>query len=101
MSGRSDWLTENAKIVADKLAARSGSLKKILSAGVIALDDMTADEREYYMAKADGVELERPQGFSSDIEKRLEPIIRRIVKKSLAAAKAPQKQKRAASSKSY
>lgn len=54
MGSRTDWLTEFAKPVADELAARMGSQKRILSAGVLALADMTPDQREYYMAKAVG-----------------------------------------------
>jgi hypothetical protein len=58
MPKRTDWLTEFARPVAEDLAARCGSLKKIMSAGVMALNDLSAEEREYYMAKADGVDLE-------------------------------------------
>lgn len=55
MGGRTDWLTEVAKPVAEKLAARCGSLKKTLSAGIMALDFLSPSEREYFMAKAEGM----------------------------------------------
>ena len=58
MGSRSDWLTEFAKPVADQLAIRAGSLKHVLSAGVMALDGCTASQREYYMARATGVEVD-------------------------------------------
>ena len=58
MGSRSDWLTDFAKPVADDLAARSGSLKHVLSAGVMALAGCTAELREYYMARAMGAEID-------------------------------------------
>jgi len=57
MGKRSDWLTEFAKPVADVLADRMGALNRVLSAGVMALADMTPDQREYYMAKAVGHDI--------------------------------------------
>ena len=58
MGSRSDWLTDFAKPVADDLAARSGSLKHVLSAGVMALAGCMAELREYYMARATGAEID-------------------------------------------
>ncbi|MHC4121964.1 MAG: hypothetical protein ACYSSI_00190 [Planctomycetota bacterium] len=58
MPKRSDWLTDYARPLAEELAARCGSLKKVMSAGIVALYNMTPTEREQYMAKADGVEVE-------------------------------------------
>lgn len=57
MPRRTDWLTEFARPLAEDLAARCGSLKKVMSAGVMALDSLSPDEREYFMAKADGVNV--------------------------------------------
>jgi len=57
MAGRTDWLTKFAKPVADDLAARCGSLKKVLSAGILALKALSAEEREKFMAAANGMEL--------------------------------------------
>jgi len=37
---------------------RCGSLKKVLSAGVLALDALSAEEREAFMACASGLEIE-------------------------------------------
>jgi len=68
MAKRTNDLTEFAKIVADKLAARCGSLKKVLSAGIMALDALSAEEREKFMAAANGVKLEpsiKPAGKES------------------------------------
>jgi len=59
MATRIDDLEEFAKPVAAELVARSGNLKRILSAGVMALQDSSAETREYYMARAVGKEVER------------------------------------------
>lgn len=58
MSGRTDYLTEFAKPIADKMADRCGSLKKVLSAGVLALDALSPDLRELFMAMASGKKTE-------------------------------------------
>jgi len=63
MATRTNDLTEFAKPIADELVATSGSLKRILSAGVLALNDLTPHEKEIYMARAIGRE---PKPFSSD-----------------------------------
>jgi hypothetical protein len=55
---RSDWLTEHAKLICDDLAKRTGSLKIVLSAGVIALSKLSAEEREKMIAEANGLGLE-------------------------------------------
>lgn len=60
MASRTEDLTDAAKPVADKLAARCGSLKKVLSAGVLALDSCSAEEREKFMAQASGLEVVIP-----------------------------------------
>jgi hypothetical protein len=57
MPTRTNDLTESAKPIADKLVAQYGVVKKVLSAGILALDDLMPEEREYYMAKAAGVDL--------------------------------------------
>lgn len=58
MATRTNDLTEFAKPAADKLAERCGSLKRVLSAGILALDSLSADEREQFMAKAIGADME-------------------------------------------
>ena len=74
MGSRSDWLTDFAKPVADDLAARSGSLKHVLSAGVMALAGCTAELREYYMARAMGAEID-PQAEEARIARMLVNIL--------------------------
>lgn len=54
MATRSNDLTEFAKPVADELAEKCGSLKRVLSASVLCLKDCTPEVREYYMSKAIG-----------------------------------------------
>lgn len=61
MATRTNDLTEFAKPVADKLAARCGSLKKVLSAGIMAFDSLSPNAREHFMAMADGEEVESLQ----------------------------------------
>lgn len=61
MPTRTDNLTEIAKPIADRLTAHCGSLKRILSAGVMALDACSAEEREMYMAAAIGAHYESPE----------------------------------------
>ena len=60
MGSRTDWLTDFAKPFADELVERTGSQKRVLSAGVLALYDLTPEQREYYMAKAVGKDLTEP-----------------------------------------
>lgn len=57
MTKRSDRiLTEAAESAVESLKKTYGprSLKRIISAGVLALNDLTAEEREYYCALAAG-----------------------------------------------
>lgn len=78
MAKRTNDLTEFAQPVADELAARCGSLKKVLSAGIMALNDMSPEKREYYMSLASGKKAEPPL---DDISK-LKEHIRKIAKKT-------------------
>jgi len=75
MSGRTDWLTDFAKPVADKLAAHCGSLKKVLSAGIMALDALSADDREKFMAEANGAKLEPSKKIKPTAKKSLQDTI--------------------------
>lgn len=59
MATRTNDLTEFAKPVADQLAERCGSLKRVLSAGILALDSLSAEEREQFMAKATSADLKK------------------------------------------
>jgi hypothetical protein len=54
MAKRTNDLTEAAQSVAEVLAQRTGSLKVVLSAGVIALSQLDADDREKAIATANG-----------------------------------------------
>lgn len=65
MAGRTDALTEIAKPIADRLFAHCGSLKRILSAGVLALDALPPEERERFMAAAIGARYESPQSVKA------------------------------------
>lgn len=58
MATRTNDLTEFAKPVADYLYKRIGSLKLVLSAGVIALSKLSPDEREKMIAEANGLGLD-------------------------------------------
>jgi len=60
MATRTNDLTEVAKPVADEMAARTGTLKQLLSAGVLAFANLTPAMREYYMALAVGKEIPKP-----------------------------------------
>jgi len=51
-------LTKTAQPIANRLIVRCGSLKRVLSAGVLALDKLGAEEREELMALAAGITSE-------------------------------------------
>ena len=57
MATRTQDLTEFSKPIADEMAARCGSLKHVLSAGVIALKAASPGMREIYMARATGKDV--------------------------------------------
>jgi len=66
--GRTEWLTPIARERADKLAARCGSLKKVMSAGIMAFDSLSSDDRERFMALAEGIETaDEPQQAAENI----------------------------------
>jgi len=115
MTRRIDDLTEFAKPVADDLADRMGSLKRVLSAGVLALADLSPDKREYYMAKSVGKEPLNPAIDStgqpindivenikyfvrykipSDEERRVLESLRQLLSDDIAARAIAGKQKR-------
>jgi len=60
MGTRSNDLTEVSKNLAEKLRLRIGSLKLVLSAGVVALSKLTAEDREEMVAEAQGITAEKP-----------------------------------------
>ena len=59
MGTRSNDLTEVSKILAEKLRLRIGSLKLVLSASVVALSKLSAEERENMVAEAQGIAGEK------------------------------------------
>ena len=66
MGTRTSDLTEVAKKVAEKLRLRVGSLKLVLSAGVIALSKLSADERENMIDEANGPGAEQEGATIAD-----------------------------------
>ena len=78
MATRTNDLTEFAKPVADRLAERCGSLKRVLSAGILALDSLSAEEREQFMAKATSSEVnnntENPKHKKPDFAESIENV---------------------------
>ena len=78
MSGRTDWLTYIAKPIADDLADRMGSLKRVLSAGIMALNDMTPDQREYYMAKSVGKDEPKSESSDADLDDEIRAFARQF-----------------------
>ena len=60
MSGRSDYLTESTKPIADTWARRTGTLKMVLSAGVLAFTRLSQKDRERLLAEAAGDNSESP-----------------------------------------
>jgi len=75
MARRTDDLTEIAKPIAESLADQTGSLKRVLSAGVMAFNELGAAKRQYYITKAGGVEITPESESPSEDE-----VYREIVK---------------------
>lgn len=74
-------LTPPAQVVAEQLIATSGGTKTLLSAGVIAFDRLTLEQRQHAIAEANGVE-----GVKLDLNKvpdidRLWAEVKKIAKK--------------------
>lgn len=76
MGTRTNDLTEFAKPVADHLYKRIGSLKIVLSAGVIALSKLSPDEREKMISEATGFGLEPLKGPEEEFRRRVLEIFR-------------------------
>ena len=62
MATRTTDLTASAKPIADEMAIRCGTLKVALSAGIIALSKLSAEQREQAIAEANG----RRPGLADD-----------------------------------
>ena len=71
MGTRIEDLTEFAQEPAQELVARLGFLKKVLSAGIMALYDLSPEFREYYMAKAVGLKIPVGEKIDSIITSQL------------------------------
>ena len=96
MATRTEDLTEFAKPIANELTAKTGTLKRVLSAGVMALYDMTPEQREYYMAKANGLTLEAKPETDKNLDEQIRQLVRNaaVLTKKLqdhAAANAPKR----------
>lgn len=65
MPTRIENLEAVAQPVAKMLHAEGPTIKRLLSAGVLALKDCTLEERSYYYAKAVGVEIPRPDSLET------------------------------------
>ena len=79
MGSRTDWLTEFAQPVAQELAERCGSLKRVLSAGVLILKDASPEIREYYMAKSVGADLTELEKPDEEFRKRVSQIVQETI----------------------
>lgn len=70
MSRRIDYLTDPARQAAERLVKYTGSMKIVLSAGLIALSKLTAEQREQMIAEANGIlpeETEQPENINHAI----------------------------------
>ena len=81
MATRIQDLELAAQPIARYLVERSGSIKRVMSAGVIALGQMTADERETFFAAAGGAPL--PEKPLVPMQKQLDEILQEVRRASL------------------
>ena len=90
MATRTNDLTEFAKSIADNMAMRCGTLKVALSAGIIALSKLSAEDRERAIAEANGqqADIEKP---TESVQKpvTLRDAIKKIVRKTKAEQELP------------
>ena len=84
MATRTTDLTEFAQPPANEMYAQLGSLKRVLSAGVLALYEHEPAMRQYYMARAMGFEIEKPTTnrtepeSEEEIQEQLVVLLKRI-----------------------
>ncbi len=69
-------MTEFAKPAADYLYKRIGSLKTVLSAGVIALSKLSPEKREEMIAEANGLGLESLNYPEAEFRKKVLKILK-------------------------
>ncbi|MBN1124504.1 MAG: hypothetical protein JXA82_05815 [Sedimentisphaerales bacterium] len=58
MAKRTNDLHECVRPIAEAMAGRCGTLKNALSAGILALNDLSPEKREHYLNLATGVDQE-------------------------------------------
>ena len=58
MARRTNDLHETVRPIAEAMASRCGTLKNALSAGILALNDLTPERREHYLNLATGLDTE-------------------------------------------
>jgi len=89
MATRTNDLTEFAKPIADLLYKKMGSLKIVLSAGVIALSKLSAEQREQMIAEANGLGLETLSEPEEQFRKRVLAILQesKVVRQAKKAAR--------------
>lgn len=66
MAKRTNDLTLAAQPVAEELAQRCGSLKHVLSAGILALNALDSDAREAYMNDAAAMEFPKRSSVTTE-----------------------------------
>jgi len=74
MATRTNDLTEFAKPLADLLHKKVGSLKVVLSAGVIALSKLSAEEREQMIGEANGLNSDNLNQKDKEVEAEKKPV---------------------------
>ena len=72
-------LTEKAAQKAEYLVARTGSFKVVVSAGVLALARLPAEEREALIAEAQGFKLQGGETPEALFRKRITQIVKDVV----------------------
>jgi hypothetical protein len=78
MGTRAEELCPAATPVATELAIRTGSLKVVLSAGVLALQRLSPAEREALIAEAQGVQLPPDQTSEAIFRRRILEVFQEI-----------------------
>jgi len=86
------FLTKYAAPVAEDLVLKTGSFKVIISAGVIALSKLSAEEREKTIAEANGVIFEKGAEKTHQVKskpKTLREALKNIIKASTEDSEIP------------
>ena len=75
-------LTDNAQKIAEKQERYYGSLKNVLSAGIVAFDRLSAEQKQMAIAEANGVEGARLEFSKEPDTKKLWQEVAKIAKKA-------------------